>query len=238
MKATDFEFRRRMVIILAIFAVGIFVPGFPHRISAERIAGLVDAGGRAGPSREWHLLMQGVLAAGALVTALGALTRTWGTSYLKASVMSDSAVHSERLLADGPFRFVRNPLYFGSILVGLGVGLMLNPLGWLWLVPALTIFYLRLIGLEESKLKAVHGESFDAYCRAVPRLFPSFLPRVEKGSARPNWGDGFLGEFWLWSLFAAMLAFALTLNIRLFNWIALPGFMIGILLRKLRRIRR
>jgi hypothetical protein len=50
--------------------------------------------------------------------------------------MRDSRVHTERVLADGPYRYVRNPLYLGNILMATGIGLMASRIGFLVLVPA------------------------------------------------------------------------------------------------------
>jgi protein-S-isoprenylcysteine O-methyltransferase Ste14 len=54
-------------------------------------------------NRYWVIL-------GAFLMVCAAFFRTWGTAYLQANVMRDSRVHTEKLLADGPYRRVRNPL--------------------------------------------------------------------------------------------------------------------------------
>jgi len=43
-------------------------------------------------------------------------------AYLHSSVVHDSQLHSDRLVADGPYRRVRNPLYLGNILLAFGLG--------------------------------------------------------------------------------------------------------------------
>ena len=55
-----------------------------------------------------------VIVAGALLVFLGAGLRTWGAAYLRTEVVHDTAQHSQALVADGPFRYTRNPLYLAN----------------------------------------------------------------------------------------------------------------------------
>ena len=138
--------------------------------------------------------------------------RTWGTSYLKTVVMRDFKLHTERLVADGPFRFVRNPLYFGNILMSIGMGLTASRTGFFVLIVGMTIVVMRLILREEAELRATQGESYRAYCAAVPRLIPSLAPRLPSAGGAPSWLDGFLGEMMMWGFGAGVVALALTFN--------------------------
>jgi protein-S-isoprenylcysteine O-methyltransferase Ste14 len=61
-------------------------------------------------------------------------------------------MHSELLVADGPYRHVRNPLYLGNVLQAFGIGLMASRLGFAFLTIANTIFMIRLILREEAGL--------------------------------------------------------------------------------------
>lgn len=119
-------------------------------------------------------------------------------------------------MADGPFRYVRNPLYFGGVLFAVGFALAASRLGFLVAVAALTLFYYRLIAREESQLKTTQGESYLQYLKAVPRLIPSLTPRVPAGGLAPRWGQAFFGETFMWFFAIAGACFAATLNERLF----------------------
>ena len=55
-----------------------------------------------------------VILFGSLLVFLAAGLRTWGAAYLRTEVVHDTAQHSEALVADGPFRYTRNPLYLGT----------------------------------------------------------------------------------------------------------------------------
>jgi hypothetical protein len=122
-------------------------------------------------------------------------------------------VRSEALVADGPYRFVRNPLYLGTLLLGVGLGVAASPLGWAVLVIGLSFEVLRLAVREEGMLRERHGEAFRRYARAVSRFLPSLRPRVPPAGVRPDWRDGWLAEADLWCLAVAMGAAAVTLSI-------------------------
>lgn len=149
---------------------------------------------------------------GALLVFLAAAIRTWGAAYLRTDVVHDTAQHSEALIADGPFRYVRNPLYFANLPMAAGIGILATRSGFLVLVLANWIFVYRLIFREEEALRESQGESYLAYCRSVPRFWPSLKPRVPSGNLRPQWGQAFAGETFVWLFGFAELVIALTLN--------------------------
>ena len=176
-----------------------------------------------------------IFAAAAALIFFAASVRTWGTSYLHASVMNDSKLHTERLVADGPFRHVRNPLYFGNILLGFGMGTAMSRPGFFVLVIGMFIFTYRLILREESELSESQGESYREYCAAVPRLFPSLAPRVPSAGNIPNWLDGFLGELMFWGFGISIAVLAVTLSGVAFESILWVSFMLPWLVQILRR---
>jgi hypothetical protein len=100
-----------------------------------------------------------------------------------------------------------------------GIGLLVSRTGFLFLTIGLTIFFLRLIGLEEAKLEREQGERYREYCRWVPRIWPSLKPRLPSGGVTPQWGQAFLGEIHMWGFLVGMTAFAITLNQRVAWWI-------------------
>jgi protein-S-isoprenylcysteine O-methyltransferase Ste14 len=213
MRATLFEFRNRWWVFAFIFSAAFLAYVIDHQNSGVAIgnwlAGLLAT--KVNPS-SYRL----VFALGALLLVLAACIRTWGTSYLQAEVMRDRHVHTERLLADGPYRYVRNPLYLGNILMALGLGLMASRVGFLILSVALTVFVLRLILREESELQRDQGESYRRYCAAVPRLLASLTARVPPAGSAPRWGQAFRAEIMYWLLALAMAVYALTLNLKPF----------------------
>lgn len=152
------------------------------------------------------------IGAGTLLVLLAAAIRTWGAAYLRTDIVHDTSQHSDTLVADGPFRYVRNPLYFANLPMAAGIGVLASRAGFLFLVLANWIFVYRLIFREEESLRARQGESYLAYCRAVPRFWPSLKPKVPAGHLIPQWKQAFAGETFVWLFGAAELAVSFTLN--------------------------
>ncbi|MER6129728.1 isoprenylcysteine carboxylmethyltransferase family protein [Streptomyces sp. NPDC001795] len=75
-----------------------------------------------------------------------------------------------RLLANGPFRVSRNPLYLGLIALDIGIALLWPSFWALALVPAgvLTLAW-GAIGPEERYLRARFGAEYEEYARRVRR---------------------------------------------------------------------
>lgn len=155
-----------------------------------------------------------VIATGALLIFIAAAIRTWGAAYLKTDVVHDTSQHSETLVADGPFRHTRNPLYLAGLPMAAGIGVLASRSGFFFLVLAHWIFFYRLIFREEDALRQTQGESYSAYCRSVPRFWPSLKPRVPTGNLKPRWGQAFAGEIFVWIFGLALAAIAITLDPR------------------------
>ena len=214
MRATKFEFEQRFGIIGAIFGIGFGLYAVDHINFAVALLHLlapsVDPDSARGTF--WLRLIFG---AGALLVFLAASLRTWATAYLRTEVVHDMSQHAEAVVADGPYRYVRNPLYLANLPMAAGIGVMASRLGWMFMVAAMWVFVYRLILREEHGLLQSQGESYRAYFKAVPRFWPSLVPRVASSGARPRWGQAFAGESLIWLFGVAVLCFALTLNLKL-----------------------
>lgn len=220
--ATRFEFEKRFWIITAIYVVGFclsafdqvpFIAALRHLIAPSIVPG--------GPQA--IVFARIVIVAGALLVFLGAELRTWAAAYLRTAVVHDTAQHSEALVADGPFRYTRNPLYLANLPVAAGIGVLASRSGFIFLVLANWIFVYRLIFREEESLLKTQGESYRAYCQAVPRFWPALKPRVPSGNLRPEWGQAFGGESFVWLFGVAELLIAATLS----PWIGVAAFLLG-----------
>ena len=211
MRATKFEFEQRFWIITGIYVVGFCLSAFDHTPFIVALRHLIAPSITRG-SPEAILFARIVIAAWALLVFLAAALRTWGAAYLRTSVVHDTAQHSEALVADGPFRYARNPLYLANLPMAVGIGVLASRSGWIFLVLANWIFVYRLIFREETALRESQGESYRAYCRSVPRFLPSLRPRVPSGNHSPAWGQAFAGESFVWLFGLAELLIAITLR--------------------------
>ncbi len=144
-----------------------------------------------------------VLVVGMVLMALGAWMRTWGSAYLGVDVMSDSAMRSEGVVADGPFRHLRNPLYAGTWMGTLALALLMPVSGAVFTIVGIVAFQMRLIFAEEAFLRTKLGSAYEAYCAKVPRLLPAVRARVAASGGRPQWGRALLAEIFLWGMAAS-----------------------------------
>jgi protein-S-isoprenylcysteine O-methyltransferase Ste14 len=81
------------------------------------------------------------------------------------------------LVVRGPYRYVRNPMISGVLFIVFGEALVLRSsaqLEWALTFLLLNAVYIPL--LEEPGLRRRFGQSYQEYCRHVPRLFPRFHP--------------------------------------------------------------
>jgi len=235
MRATRFEFRYRAFIIFALFGVAFSLFNFKDLPLGVVLARWLFAHAGELSQNTWYHAVYGFAT---LVVVIAAAIRTWGTSYLRADVMRDPRIHSERLVADGPYRYVRNPLYIGTVLLGAGMGVMAPTWGFVVLVGGLFVFCLRLVLREESELAETQGESYRAYCAAVPRILPALRARVPAAGNTPKIAEGLKGEIFLWILALAEGAFAATYNLKVFWIIFVVAFMPGTLFRLVQKLRK
>ena len=84
------------------------------------------------------------------------------------------------LVKNGPYAYTRNPMYLGTLFIGLGVTLMLFKL-WvaaIYLTAYLTI-YIYQIKKEEVWLLREFGKEYTDYCLVTPRFFPCLCRLLE-----------------------------------------------------------
>lgn len=146
-------------------------------------------------------------AAGLGLILLGQLIRTSARGY-----KSEKSGQGNTLVTGGPYSLVRNPMYLGIFLIGIGVILIF--FDWRATILFLLIFiarYFQLIFKEEKKLLSVFGKQYQEYTRQVPRIIPSpkMLCRLDISTYFP------LKYRWLKreiSTMAALLVVVLTLE--------------------------
>lgn len=100
----------------------------------------------------------------ALLAMAGALVRFWSAGVI---------AKNKELATSGPYAYVRNPLYFGSLLVAVAF-FILNGNPW-FVVPAAAgavALYVRTVRSEEEALTGHFGAAFEAYRARVPAILP------------------------------------------------------------------
>jgi protein-S-isoprenylcysteine O-methyltransferase Ste14 len=202
MKATALEFRLRFVLGLIIYLLGFLAPwnSFLHLDSIGTWQFLA-----AWPARNGWIGFSAatiaILVFGIICALVGALLRTWANAYLEPSIVQAGAMYGDSVVAAGPYRHLRNPLYLGTMIHTLALALLMPPSGAIFSIVVIAFIQLRLIAAEESFLTTKLGAPYLDYCAKVPRLLPSFIARVPASAAQPNWLTAFLSEIYMWGVF-------------------------------------
>jgi len=189
MRASAIEFRLRMWIQVAIVVVGFWAPWIGTLDLSRRVstlAWLTLQISRLGIA-SFTVATPIVIIAGALIAAAGMVLRVWGVAYLGYSTVHHGEMQGGVVIAAGPYRYLRNPLYLGGWFMMLATSLLMPPSGALFVMVLVTVFYLRLILGEEVFLSAKLGEAYRQYLRAVPRLVPRLRSSLPAAPVRPHW---------------------------------------------------
>lgn len=195
-------YRRRDAVFGIIYAIGFTVGGVVSgALTGRYVPFFIDLGSRWGNAG-----IHAVIAV-MLLLLLGCYAlRLWGSSYLHAGIVWSDNSRTDSLVVAGPFRYVRNPLYFGNILMALGMGAFAPLAGWATISLLNVVFIAALIHWEERGLRERYGAQFSTYCKAVPALFPTLHPVPESGHVEPSIKQGLLAEIFVGSILLGMVA--------------------------------
>jgi protein-S-isoprenylcysteine O-methyltransferase Ste14 len=216
MQASHFEYRFRFALHALIYLLGFITPWllFGNVLNLE-------------PRSSWLMLSSLLASTGWLtftaasfsllglalvLTGIAAWLRVWGAAYVGSGVVRSSSMHGETLLADGPYRHTRNPLYLGTLLHTVGVALLMPPSGAAFAVVLLWVLNVRLALAEEPFLHERFGASYDAYCAQVPRFLPTPAAQVPSAGDKPHWGQAVLGELYFVGAFVVLAALGWDFN--------------------------
>jgi protein-S-isoprenylcysteine O-methyltransferase Ste14 len=108
------------------------------------------------------------LAVGSAIVFIGLAIRAWSSGHIrKAKVLAVS----------GPYAFTRNPLYLGSLIMGIGFTIAAG-VWWLTLLFAVLFIgiYLPVMRVEAEDMRRIFGSEYEEYERNVPMLIPRSKP--------------------------------------------------------------
>lgn len=105
---------------------------------------------------------------GLALVLFGSLLRISGRGY-----KAERSKEGKALVKDGPYGLVRNPMYLGIAMIGLGVVLVL----FRWWTSAIfilifTLQYILLIFKEEKRLADKFGQEYKNYINSTPLILP------------------------------------------------------------------
>jgi protein-S-isoprenylcysteine O-methyltransferase Ste14 len=98
----------------------------------------------------------------------GEALRIWACGHL---------VKNKRLTTTGPYAYVKNPLYVGTILITIGFCVLAQPLLIPIVVAGFYAYYMpRKRKIEGDRLRKIYGEAYERFEKAVPDLLPQLTP--------------------------------------------------------------
>lgn len=146
----------RVLLALHMLAMGLMYYGIANAV----IPNLVPIG------------IPGRRIAGATIIALGSALVAWALVHFSSWRYRAEIEPGHRLTTDGPFRFVRHPLYLGMNLLALGTAVWVpTPLVWSGLLVMIIAGDLRARS-EEKLLRSAFGATYIDYCSHTKRFVP------------------------------------------------------------------
>jgi protein-S-isoprenylcysteine O-methyltransferase Ste14 len=235
MGSSAIEFRLRMPINAVIITLGFWAPWIEAWHIGRRISLL-----------EWLALELSrtglvsfavatpvLLIIAALIAAKAVLFRVWGTAYLGTGAVNSGSMVAGKVMADGPYRYVRNPLYIGLWCMVIAMTFLMPVTGAAFSAILITIFAIRLTLGEEAFLTAKLGEPYLAYQKAVPRFIPRLRGAPSPAGTKPHWVRALLAELTPIGILVALMAVSRNYDLEIAGRIILVFFGASLVARAL-----
>lgn len=123
------------------------------------------------PRPRYGILKMFLDALGILLVICGFLLRIASRGY-----KARHSANSQSLVAGGPYALMRNPMYLGTFLIGLGVSLLI--FAW-WVSLVFGLIFLFIYAPQIKKEEAVLSRRFGAEYQRYRQATPVFLPHLE-----------------------------------------------------------
>ncbi len=113
-----------------------------------------------------------VIPLGVSLIALAFVPAVWAVSLFRreGTEINPTSETNKKLVIAGPFRFTRNPMYLGLVLLSLGIAFCAGSLP-MFVVPLLVFATANWVHIpfEEAKMRRQFGTAFDDYTRRTRR---------------------------------------------------------------------
>jgi protein-S-isoprenylcysteine O-methyltransferase Ste14 len=245
MNASALGFRFRSFIFVVVVLLGFTAPWNwalhldgtgPNSHVWGQLAVLLSRGGAMSISAAFNL----VLAVGIVCALAGAWLRTWGAAYLGVEVVQDPTLRADAVVAQGPYAYMRNPLYVGGWLGLLALAMLMPVSGAVFVLAVIGALMVHTILREEAHLRGQLGAAYAEYCARVPRLVPALRRRgaaepgtVSPGTISPHWGRAAAAEIFMWGVAASFAALGWRYDAHLLIQCVLVWFGVGLVVRGL-----
>lgn len=144
---------------------------------------------------------------GAVLLFFGILIRIWSCGHIKKE---------KELTISGPYRYTRNPLYFGNLILGSGIVISTRS-RWIfaYFIVYFLLFYPIIINKEKNKMKELFPKEYEEFSKKVPLFIPRLKATLKSSSTRFSWVlyiknkeyRALIGAILFWLILAAKISF-------------------------------
>ena len=155
---------------------------------------------------------------GALLIAFGEFLRFSGVSYAGGATRTRN-VGAPELVTNGPFAYIRNPLYLGNIFMYTGASILTGALLPYLMYIVIFFFgiqYKLIVKYEEATLLELFGEKYARYRSKVPGFFPRISAYPERTKIKANIPGAIKSEK---STFIGIIGFSILFMLRMYLFI-------------------
>ncbi len=116
---------------------------------------------------------------GAILGFLGVLSRAWAAGHLRKN---------QNLATGGPYAHTRNPLYFGSFLLGIGFTVAAGRMAVVLIfIGFFLAVYWPVMRIEAEHMMHLFPREYPAYAAAVPLFWPRLRSWQQHTPSRFDW---------------------------------------------------
>ena len=112
-----------------------------------------------------------IISVSLVIVAMGQIWRCWSAGVI--GLYRGENVKALKLATKGPYSIMRNPLYFGNFVIGLGWSIIAGK--WaviIFVVSFIVLYVLVIIPHEEEFLLTKFGHEYEEYCKRVKMFWP------------------------------------------------------------------
>ena len=120
----------------------------------------------------WLLMVLEIV--GLVVYVLGFLLMAWALITLGNIYQLGGSTPraGDKMVMEGPYKLIRHPMYTSALSISLGLSCLIQSLAFFCVFCCYLVLILRLIPLEEDKMREAYGDQFLAYRQKVKKLIP------------------------------------------------------------------
>ena len=126
-----------------------------------------------------------IISVSLVIVAFGQIWRCWAAGSI--GLYRGENVKALKLATSGPYAIMRNPLYFGNFVIGLGWSLIAGK--WAVIIFAVSFYVLYVLAIiphEENFLRSKFGREYEEYCARV-KMFRPVKIDIEAITAPVDW---------------------------------------------------